>query len=517
MGKHKEWRKVAKKMRRKKIRSGLAQQRDELETEEEEKRKMSPTYEKLIAEEKSLLIAAQETEMKELEVKLKKWQEEEERVKEETMLREALLKELEEKNEKARIEKVQAEKELLEKEIEKKTRIADCLQNFATGVIDVLPDDMLIPLETQPGKEKCLFFHKVGACKFWDACSRNHIRPAISKVLLFPGFYTHFSMSLLVQSEYDTDMSLEFDEKETYSHFEEFYQDIRSEFEKYGRLTNLMVCCNREVHLRGNVYVSYSTEREAMTAYLKFNGRYYAGKVISCHFVNIPSWKSAICGLYFKQKCPKGDACNFLHVFKDPGPPFYKLNEDRSSSSDEWRWSVSPENEKMNDYERKGSDNKRKRRMWKSRSRSPDYRRSRSSERRAITSYRQKPSRTKEFSENCRKRPNEQNRKHKESRSHSNDRNRSHSSDKRYTYRDKHSSRKLKSKRTNTNRRSRSRSLSRDNRRKRGEESTHRRRSISKNRSKFKERVKHRSSSSSSGISDNETSSSGKSSMNSHN
>lgn len=78
--------------------------------------------------------------------------------------------------------------------------------------------------------------------------------------------------------------------------FREFYRDIRNEFEKYGRLTNLLVCCNREIHLRGNVYVSYSTEREAMTAFLKFNGRYYAGRVISCHFVNIPSWKSAICG-----------------------------------------------------------------------------------------------------------------------------------------------------------------------------------------------------------------------------
>ncbi|XP_014291616.1 U2 small nuclear ribonucleoprotein auxiliary factor 35 kDa subunit-related protein 2 isoform X2 [Halyomorpha halys] len=513
---HKEWRKVAKKMRRKKIRSGLAQQRDELEMEEEEKRKMSPTYEKLIAEQKSLMIAAEEAEMKELEEKLRKWQEEEERVREETVLREALLKELEEKNEKARIEKIEAEKQLIEEEVEKKKRITDALQHFASGIIDVLPDDMLVPLETQPGKEKCQFFHKVAACKFWDACSRNHVRPAVSKVLLFPGFYTHFSMSVLVQSEYDTDMSLEFDEKETYSHFVEFYQDIRSEFENYGRLTNLLVCCNRELHLRGNVYVAYATEREAMTAFLKFNGRYYAGRVISCLFVNIPSWKSAVCGLHFKQKCPKGDACNFLHVFKDPGPPFYKFIEERSSSSDEWRWSVSPENGRSNDIERKGNDKNRNRR--KRRSRSPDQRRSRSSERQGLTtSHKHKSSRMKGFSKNCKKRQNELKRKSSErsgrshsmdrNSSHSRDRNRSHPSDNRHPHRDKYSSGKLKSNRTRTNRRSRSRSLSRVNKRKRGEESTHRG-SSHKNNSQHKERSTNRSSSRSSGSSDDESSSS---------
>ena len=78
--------------------------------------------------------------------------------------------------------------------------------------------------------------------------------------------------------------------------FREVYQDIRYEFENHGRLTRLLVCSNREPHLRGNVYASYATEREAMTSLLKFNGRYYAGRVVNCLFVNIPNWKSAICG-----------------------------------------------------------------------------------------------------------------------------------------------------------------------------------------------------------------------------
>ena len=58
------------------------------------------------------------------------------------------------------------------------------------------------------------------------------------------------------------------------------------------------VCCNHEPHLRGNVYVQYREEHEAVKAYAKFNGRFYASRQISCEFVKIEKWKSAICGLY---------------------------------------------------------------------------------------------------------------------------------------------------------------------------------------------------------------------------
>ena len=61
----------------------------------------------------------------------------------------------------------------------------------------------------------------------------------------------------------------------------------------------LQVCCNHEPHLRGNVYVQYQNEHEAVKAYAKFNGRFYAGRQISCEFVKIEKWKSAICGEFY--------------------------------------------------------------------------------------------------------------------------------------------------------------------------------------------------------------------------
>jgi hypothetical protein len=82
---------------------------------------------------------------------------------------------------------------------------------------------------------------------------------------------------------------------------------------------------------------------EAIKAYKALNTRYYAGRMVQCQFVNIPSWSDAICGnqIYLIDlidlslskglseygKCPKGRRCNYLHVFRNPS-----LKSDRESS-----------------------------------------------------------------------------------------------------------------------------------------------------------------------------------------
>lgn len=226
-------------------------------------------------------------------------------------------------------------------------------------------------IESQPGKELCPFFAKTAACRYGDTCSRNHRRVCLSKVILVPGFYTHFSLEKN-SAEYDTDVALEFDSSETRQHFREFYNDVVPELESFGRIKTLKYCCNTEVHLRGNLYVEYYTEREAARAVRGLKGRWYAGRQLNCEFANLKSWRSAVCGM---TKCPKGKACNFLHTFKNPhdeydikSPPRWpkqtgsqeptgssRRNEHRSKSkweesvnsdteeSKHWRWSESPE------------------------------------------------------------------------------------------------------------------------------------------------------------------------------
>lgn len=146
-------------------------------------------------------------------------------------------------------------------------------------------------------------------------CSKNHRRVFLSKVILIPGFYTHFSLEKNL-AEYDTDIGLEFESSETWHHFREFYENVINILESFGKIKTLKCCCNTELHLRGNLYVEYYTEREAARAWRHLKGYTYANKQLNCEFVNLTSWRNAICGM---TKCPKGSkACNFLHTFRNP-------------------------------------------------------------------------------------------------------------------------------------------------------------------------------------------------------
>lgn len=194
------------------------------------------------------------------------------------------------------------------------------------------PENLKGQLETNPGKPTCPFFHKTSTCRFFDVCSRNHIRPSISRIILIPNFYTHYSLEK-TENDSITDSNLEFESRETYEHFREFFFDVVPELEKCGPVKQFKVCCNREAHLRGNVYIEYESTRSALKSYRTFNGRWYGGKQLSVEFCGIASWKSAICGLFFVKRCPKGNACNFLHVFRNPGNLFNESNRHSRANS----------------------------------------------------------------------------------------------------------------------------------------------------------------------------------------
>lgn len=104
--------------------------------------------------------------------------------------------------------------------------------------------------------------------------------------------------------------------------YEEFYEDVHTEFLKFGELVNFKVCRNGSYHLRGNVYVHYKSLDSAVLAYQSINGRYFAGKRVQCEYIGVTRWKIAICGEFMKLKlksCSRGTACNFIHCFRNPG------------------------------------------------------------------------------------------------------------------------------------------------------------------------------------------------------
>ncbi|KZC08380.1 U2 small nuclear ribonucleoprotein auxiliary factor 35 kDa subunit-related protein 1 [Dufourea novaeangliae] len=397
---HKEWRRIAKKERRKRLRRKAAAERDadaeQLRAALEKNADYLNWLEKCeIDEEEKERIEKEEHEQREQlwleeEVKAQKeWQILQERkqkarqiqLEQETKIRQ----EFEAKQEVIR-KKQEEEKRRRDEDIKKRELLLKEIDDYIDNGIKT-PEALREVIDSQPGKELCPFFTKTGACRYGDTCSRNHRRVCLSKVILVPGFYTHFSLEKN-SAEYDTDVALEFESSETRQHFREFYKDVVPELESFGRIKTLKYCCNTEIHLRGNLYVEYYTEREAARALRKLKGRWYAGRQLNCEFANLKSWRSAVCGM---AKCPKGRACNFLHTFRNPhdeydikSPPRWakssisssqdvttsKRTEHRNKSKWEcgseaddakhWRWSESPELE-PDQYSRKTDKRHRKR------------------------------------------------------------------------------------------------------------------------------------------------------------
>ncbi|RXG68198.1 U2 small nuclear ribonucleoprotein auxiliary factor 35 kDa subunit-related protein 1 [Armadillidium vulgare] len=238
--------------------------------------------------------------------------------------------------------------------------------------------------------EPCPFFNKTGACRYGALCSREHKYPTCSQTVLLTNMYSHIGLDGELIDDYDTDISLEYSESERYNHYREFYYDVLPEFEKCGRVIQFKVCCNKSSHLRGNVYVQYAQVESAVKAVTKFNG------------------------LHWSHKCPKGNLCNFLHVYRNPGNAFYSVdvdyllrknhqsssrsqsnsNQREDSKSSETKDSRSvpkqstskkslPEGENKNHFRREFRKDLRRDKFSRSRNRSRERKRSRSDSHRA--------------------------------------------------------------------------------------------------------------------------------------
>ncbi|KAK3018480.1 hypothetical protein RJ639_003565 [Escallonia herrerae] len=288
---------------------------------------------------------------------------------------------------------------------------------------------------TEQDKAHCPFHIKTGACRFGLRCSRVHFYPDKSCTLLIKNMYNGPGLAWeqdegleggeLVPRKvfgeqrpvpwlfsFDVDGSLGavvmlvnvtnvkevivihtwkwkkigelHTDEEVERCYEEFYEDVHTEFLKFGEIINfkvveaiyaynlvlfitlctlmrndshldeekslnsasfmslfLTVCRNGSFHLRGNVYVHYRSLDSAVMAYQSVNGRFFAGKQVTCEFVSVTRWKVAICGEYMKSRlktCSRGTACNFIHCFHNPGgdyewadwdkpPPKYWMKE----------------------------------------------------------------------------------------------------------------------------------------------------------------------------------------------
>uniref|UniRef100_A0A182VT09 Uncharacterized protein n=1 Tax=Anopheles minimus TaxID=112268 RepID=A0A182VT09_9DIPT len=345
---HREWRKLFKKRRRKAIRQKAAQAQSRLEAEENERKLACPEYQlHLVEQERQEQIAAnRETLERALQNAI--WLEEEHKAQQkfETLRRKEEAKEQEEKEKRERILK-----EFEERESELKQAKAERLkqqelvrrmlyerhvklQEFAVTGVDEYLNELQTIHNTRIDADDCKFFLKTGACRHGYRCIGNHPTPGVSKVILVPNFFSHPALEQKVHAEYGQDARLEFDEEELQNCFNDFFRDIIVEFEAFGKIQHILACRNSGTHLRGSVYIEYELLRNAAAAYLRMNGRFYAKKQLHVEFRSPIVWPAAVCGfvascnvkhcrieitgLFELKRCQKGAGCNFLHILKNP-------------------------------------------------------------------------------------------------------------------------------------------------------------------------------------------------------
>lgn len=170
------------------------------------------------------------------------------------------------------------------------------------------------------GALECKFFMKAGACRFGSLCTRGHIKSTNSCTVLIQNFFKDERLSK------PNEGGKEYDEVELIKVYEAFYDKFVSEFRSFGTVVMFKCCQNCVPHLRGNVFVQYSSQEEAQKAVRGFDGREYQGKVLHAVLSHVSNWKAAICGLFDKRLCPRGKVCNFLHVFRNPRNAYSVLN-----------------------------------------------------------------------------------------------------------------------------------------------------------------------------------------------
>ncbi|CAG8587022.1 12879_t:CDS:2 [Funneliformis caledonium] len=178
---------------------------------------------------------------------------------------------------------------------------------------------------TEKDQVNCPFYLKTGACRYGDSCGRYHPYPEKCCTILIKNMYEGMPVQLADENDDD---DLEFDEVEAEKHYFDFFEDVHTEFQQYGNIVQFKVCNNFQQHLRGNVYVQYSSEVEAELAIENIRGRWYAGKQLICDYCPVTKWKPAICGYYQRKQCPKGIQCNFLHAYKNPGGLYSDADRD---------------------------------------------------------------------------------------------------------------------------------------------------------------------------------------------
>mmetsp|Transcript_20841 Transcript_20841/g.34449 ORF Transcript_20841/g.34449 Transcript_20841/m.34449 type:complete len:263 (+) Transcript_20841:69-857(+) len=183
---------------------------------------------------------------------------------------------------------------------------------------------------TEEDKVNCPFYHKIGACRHSERCSRLHHKPAFSPTLLIKHLYRHpvrqAEMMGGVMSTTEAEKLV--DKEKAQEDFLVFFEDIYSELCKFGQLEALHVVDNLGDHMIGHVYCNFRDEEMASDALQVLQGRHYDGRLLQVEFSPVTDFREARCRDYDEESCARGGVCNFFHVKPVPMPLIRSLDDD---------------------------------------------------------------------------------------------------------------------------------------------------------------------------------------------
>lgn len=177
-------------------------------------------------------------------------------------------------------------------------------------------DDIARYWGTEKDKVNCPFYHRIGACRHGDGCSRVHNRPAFSETLLFKNLYPNPSLV----NGYLLDPNgprPQLDPRFLQDHFETFFEEIFLFCAQFGPVADLIVCENLTGHLFGNVYVRFADvdAAEACLRRVKQTRATFAGRAVDAEFSPVTNFADASCKEHHGSgRCSRGHLCSFLHA-----------------------------------------------------------------------------------------------------------------------------------------------------------------------------------------------------------
>jgi splicing factor U2AF subunit len=175
---------------------------------------------------------------------------------------------------------------------------------------------------TEEDKVNCPFYFKIGACRHSDRCSRLHHKPTFSPTLLVKHLYQH------PVRQAELHQAAPMSPEQATEDFLCFFEDMYTEFSKFGRLDELHVVDNLGDHMIGHVYVKFENEEQASDALQVMHGRYYDGRPMHVEFSPVTDFREARCRDYDEDVCSRGGFCNFLHSKPAPGCLIRSLEEE---------------------------------------------------------------------------------------------------------------------------------------------------------------------------------------------